>query len=69
MIRKPDLKFKLRIGYIVFGVLVVIEIAEYVLGTMMKTGNWLYLGLLAIIGACPILQYFMHIFELRLPKE
>ena len=69
MSKKPNLRFKLRLGLIVFGVLLVIEIVEYVLGTTMKTGNWPYLGLLAIIGAWPILQYFMHIFELRRHKE
>ncbi len=69
MNKKPNLKFKLRLGFIVFGALMVIEIAEYVLGTRMKTGNWPYLGLLAIIGAWPILQYFMHIFDLRRHKE
>lgn len=69
MTPKPDLKSKLRLGFIVFGVLMVIEIIEYVLGTTMKSGNWPYLGLLAIIGAWPILQYFMHIFELRRHKE
>ena len=69
MERKPNLKARLRLGFIVFGALMVIEIAEYVLGTMMKTGSWPYLGLLAIIGACPILHYFMHVLELRRHKE
>ena len=69
MTPKPDLKSKLRLGFIVFGALMVIEISEYVLGTRMKSGNWPYLGLLAIIGAWPILQYFMHIFELWRRKE
>ena len=69
MMLKYDLRVKLRLGFMVFGALMVIEIVEYVLGTMMKTGNWPYLGLLALIGAWPILKYFMHIQELRRPKK
>lgn len=69
MSKKPNLGLKLRLGFIVFGVLMVIEVVEYVLGTTMKSGNWPYLGLLAIIGAWPILQYFMHILELKRHKE
>ncbi|MBI4289168.1 MAG: cytochrome C oxidase subunit IV family protein [Chloroflexi bacterium] len=69
MARKGDLQRKLRLGYVVFGVLMVIEIVEYVVGTGLRSGNWPYLGILAIVGAWPILRYFMHIQQLRKPKE
>lgn len=69
MMRKSDLKSKFRLGYVVFAVLIVIEIIEYAVGTRLRSGSWPYLGVLAVIGAWPILQYFMHIFELRRRKE
>lgn len=69
MSRKGDVRSKFRLGYIVFGILIVIEIIEYGVGTRLRSGSWPYLGILAVIGAWPILRYFMHIFELRRRKE
>lgn len=67
--KKPDLNKKLRLGFIVFGVLIVIEIVEYIVGTAMQRGSWPFLGVLALVGAWPILYYFMHIKQLKRPEE
>lgn len=53
----------------VFAVLIALEIAEYVLGTAIKSGGWLVLAPLAIIGSWPIVRYYMHINQLRHPEE
>lgn len=66
---KPDLKKKLRLGFVVLGVLMVIEVIEYILGTAIQKGSWPFLGVLALIGAWPILYYFMHIKQLKRPEE
>lgn len=66
---KNTLKSKLRLGFIVFGVLVAIEIIEYIIGVYVKSGSWPFLGILAVIGAWPILYYFMHIGQLKKPEE
>ena len=63
------LEAKLRFGFVVFGVLVALEVAEYVLGVTMKTGAWPFLAILATIAAWPIVHYFMHIMQLKRPKE
>ena len=67
--QKTDLKRKLQIGFLVFGTLVVIKIIEYIVGTSLRTGSWPYLGILALVGAWPILNYFMHIKQLKRPLE
>ncbi len=66
---KPELGAKMRLGFIVFGVLMVIEIVEYLVGTSVRAGNWLILAPLALVGAWPILRYFMHIVQLWRPEE
>lgn len=55
---------RLRLGYIVFGALVGIKIAEYLLGTRFLRASWPYLAILALVGAWLILYYFMHIHQL-----
>jgi hypothetical protein len=59
----------MRLGLVVFGVLMAIEILEYVLGVNMRGGAWPYLALLALVGAWPIVRYFMHIEQLWRPEE
>ena len=66
---RPELKARLRLGFIVFGALVVIEVTEYIVGVTMKGGAWPFLGILAIIGVWPIVRYFMHIVQLWHPEE
>lgn len=67
--QRPKLGAKMRLGFIVFGVLMVIEVAEYILGVNMKRGAWLYLAPLAAVGAWPIVRYFMHLPQLWRREE
>ena len=60
---------KMRLGLYVFGVLMVVEVVEYLVGTGIKKGAWPYLAALALIGAWPILYYFMHVTGLWRTKE
>lgn len=62
-----DLGKKLKRGLIVFGVVMVIEIVEFVIGVRMTKDNWLVLAPFAFVGAWPIVQYFMHIGHVRHP--
>ncbi len=66
---RRSLGAKMRLGYGVFGVLMAIELVEYAVGTRVRSGNWPYLAVLAVIGAWPILAYFMHIRQLRKGEE
>ena len=66
---KPELGAKMRVGYIVFGVLMAIEIIEYVLGITVQAFNWPFMAILAIIGTWPVVRYFMHIKQLWHPEE
>ena len=67
--KKSELGAKLRLGLVVFGILMVIEIVEYVVGTSMKSRAWLILAPLAVVGAWPIVLYFMHINQLKHLEE
>jgi len=69
MMPRPGLEGKLRFGFVVLGILIALEITEYVVGTTIKSGAWHYLAVLAVIGAWPILQYFMHITHLWRPEK
>lgn len=66
---QPNLRARLRVGFVVFGVLVAIEVTEYIVGVTMRGGAWPLLGILALIGAWPIVRYFMHIKQLWRPRE
>lgn len=63
--KSADLKKKLKRGFVVFGVLALIETAEFAIGTNMTKNNWLVLAPFAFVGAWPIVQYFMHIGHIR----
>ncbi len=63
--RKPELRGKLRLGFIVIGFLFIMEVTEYLVGTNMQGGAWPFLAVLVIIASWPILYYFMHITQLR----
>lgn len=60
-----DLKKKLKRGFLVFGILAIIEFVEFAIGVGMPKNNWLVLTPFAFIGAWPIVQYFMHIGHIR----
>ncbi|MDO8532457.1 MAG: hypothetical protein Q7T26_09920 [Dehalococcoidia bacterium] len=66
-VKSADLQKKLKRGIIVFGVVMVIEIVEFVIGVRMTKDNWLVLAPFAFVGAWPIVQYFMHIGHIRHP--
>lgn len=61
---KSALAAKTRLGVIVFAVLVVLEVVEYVVGVNIKHGSWPFLTVLAVLGSWPILNYFMHLPQL-----
>ncbi|MBI4282910.1 MAG: hypothetical protein HY663_00400 [Chloroflexi bacterium] len=65
---EAGLKNKRRLGYVVIAALVVIKVAEYLLGTTMRSGALPYLAVLALAGAWCILYYFMHINQLWRPR-
>ena len=69
MISGPVLKSRLRFGYFVFGALIAIKVAEYLVTTIVRHGAWPYLAILALAGAWPILYYFMHISQLWLRER
>ena len=62
-------KRKLRIGYVVFSLLVVVKIIEYVVANTVSAGNWPFLGVLALISAWLIVYYYKHINQLWHPGE
>ncbi|MEK7872626.1 MAG: hypothetical protein AAB502_02060, partial [Chloroflexota bacterium] len=57
-VKSADLRKKLKRGLIVFGVVMVIEIVEFMIGVRMTKDNWLVLAPFAFVGAWPIVQYF-----------
>lgn len=69
MAHRPHIRRKLRCGFWVFGALLLIEIVEYLLGMGLGRGAWPYLAILAIIGAWPIVRYFMHLPQLWRREE
>ncbi|MBI2936105.1 MAG: hypothetical protein HYY31_04780 [Chloroflexi bacterium] len=66
---KAQREAKMRLGLVVFGVLMVIEVVEYALGVTIRRGAWPYLAVLAPIGAWPIVRYFMHVPQLWRHEE
>jgi hypothetical protein len=57
-------KLRLRTGYIVFGLLAGLKIADYLVSKAVPAGAWTYLGLLAIASAGLIIYFYMHSNEL-----
>jgi hypothetical protein len=60
---------KFRHGLFVFIALIIIELAEYIIGVSVSSGNFIFMVLLAVPGSWLIVHYFMHIKELWLPPE
>ena len=60
---------KMRLGLIVFVVLMIVEIVEYIIGVQLKSSTLLLLVLLAIPGAGLIVYYYMHITQLWRSEE
>lgn len=68
-VHRRGLAPRLRFGYVVFAALLVTEVIEFAMGTRVKKGSWPFLLVLAAVGAWPIVSYYMHVTELRHPKE
>ena len=64
---ESGLRHRLRIGYYVFGVLITIKVAEYLVTKGIRSGAWPYLTVLALAGAWLIIYYFMHISQIWRP--
>ena len=59
----------MRLGFLVFLALMVIEIVEYLVGASMSVGSLPIMVLLMVPGAGLIIWYFMHIRRLWRPEE
>ena len=55
---------RMRTGFIVFGVLLLIKVAEYLIFTGIRSGAWPYLLALAVLSAGLIAYYYKHIRQL-----
>ncbi len=62
--RHGSLANRLRVGVVVFVALLALEVVEYIVGVTIHRGAWPFLAVLAVVGAWPILHYFMHITQL-----
>lgn len=60
---------RMRLGLVVFVLLMVVEVVEYVLGVGLRSGATALLALLAVPGAGLIVYYFMHISQLWRAEE
>ncbi len=58
------LSAKVRLGVVIFAVLLIIEAVEYVVGSTMTSGALWILVVLAVPGAGLIAYYYMHIRQL-----
>jgi len=63
-VTEKNMSRAMLLGLIVFLALMVVEIAEYVVGIKVLRGNLIYMAILAIPGSWLIVHYFMHIHEL-----
>ncbi len=61
---KASYSKKQKVGLIAFALLMVTELVEYAVGSTIKHGTWPVLVVLAVLGAWPILHYFMHMSQL-----
>ena len=57
-------KRRLRLGFVVFGALAFIKIAEYLVALTVRSGDWPYLLILALISAGLIIYFYKHIRDL-----
>jgi heme/copper-type cytochrome/quinol oxidase subunit 4 len=68
-VKNSDLKSPLRVGLLVFIVLVVLAAGEYVLGLVLDSGNLPYMIFMNIVDAALLLYFFMHVRQLWRPEE
>ena len=67
--KNSDLKPPMRVGLLVFIILVVLAAGEYVLGLALESGNLVYMLIMNIVDAALILYFFMHVRQLWRPEE
>ncbi len=67
--KNSDLKSPLRVGLLVFIVLVVLAAGEYGMGLVLESGNLVYMIIMNIVDAALILYFFMHVRQLWRPEE
>lgn len=56
---------KMRLGAWVFGGLILLDVAEYVVGVRMRSGALAPMALLAAPSVWLIARYYMHIDQIR----
>jgi cytochrome c oxidase subunit IV len=66
---KPDMSARMRLGLVIFVVLMVVEVVEYLIGVGLESGALALLALLAVPGAGLIVYYYMHISQLWRSEE
>ena len=59
----------MRLGLLIFIVLVVLAIGEYFLGLVLESGNLPYMILMNVVDAALIVYFFMHVAQLWRPEE
>ena len=60
---------RMRLGLLIFVVLMVVEVVEYVVGVGLDSGATILLAVLAVPGAGLIVYYFMHVSQLWHTEE
>ena len=66
---KVGLKSALRVGLVVFIVLVVLAAAEYGLAVAVDSGNLPYMIIMNVVDAALIVYFFMHVRQLWRQEE
>lgn len=67
--KNSGLKSPMRVGLLIFIILVVLAAGEYVLGLTLESGNLVYMLIMNIVDAALILYFFMHVRQLWRPEE
>ncbi len=66
---KAGLGSALRVGHVIFIILVVLAVAEYFLGIAVDSGNLAFMIIMNIVDAALILYYFMHFHQIWHPEK
>jgi hypothetical protein len=53
-----------RVGFFVFGTLIVLKLVEYFVSKIIPVGDWPYLTVLALCSAALIIYFYKHIKDL-----
>ena len=66
---KGGQKAAMRLGLLIFIVLVVLAIGEYFWGLVLESGNLPYMILMNVVDAALIVYFFMHVAQLWRSEE